>query len=82
MTTYQKWLDSIGLNEDLASELTAEEIFNRINSIPIVIDLDHEGQIRHIWTVKQGFGKPVQVHINRHNKTPNFTTSQEIENLI
>lgn len=82
MNAYQKWLDSIGLTEELASELTTEEIFNRINSIPVVIELDSMLRVKNVWTIKQAFSKPVQVYINRQDEAPNYLSSQEIQYLI
>ena len=75
MTEYEIWQSNIGLTEAMVEESRHEEIFNRLNSVPVVIELDVDGKFTEAWTTLGNFGRPVQIHINQEGSEFRFIPS-------
>ena len=75
MTDYQIWLSNLGLTEEMAEELDHEDLFHRLNSEPVVIELDKDFKFLGVWTVPSGLDRPVQVYINQEGSQPMFINS-------
>lgn len=72
MTDYQIWLSNIGLTEEMVEGLSTKDIFNRINSVPVVIELNADRKFIEAWTTLDNFGRPPQVYINQEGSEFRF----------